>query len=83
MAGASDDSLQQMAHLVVEATGAERVIVWLRLGELLATQAVGRQAARLPGRSRSTAAAWNRRWRRGSLAVRHFRSNMRRSCWAR
>ena len=39
MAGASDDSLQQMAHLVVEATGAERVIVWLRLGELLQPQA--------------------------------------------
>ena len=39
MAGASDDSLQQMARLVVEATGAERVIVWLRLGELLQPQA--------------------------------------------
>jgi class 3 adenylate cyclase len=40
MAGAStDDSLQQMTRLVVEATGAERVIVWLRLGELLQPQA--------------------------------------------
>jgi class 3 adenylate cyclase len=40
MAGTStDDSLQQMTRLVVEATGAERVIVWLRLGELLQPQA--------------------------------------------
>jgi class 3 adenylate cyclase len=40
MAGAStDDSLQQMTRLVVEATGAEMVIVWLRLGELLQPQA--------------------------------------------
>ena len=40
MAGAStDDSLLQMARLVVEATGAEQVTVWLRLGDLLQPQA--------------------------------------------
>ncbi len=40
MAGAStDDSLLHVARLVVEATGAEQVTVWLRLGELLQPQA--------------------------------------------
>src|SRR5215216_3418239 len=40
MAGAStDDSLLQMARLVVEATGADQVTVWLRLGDLLQPQA--------------------------------------------
>jgi class 3 adenylate cyclase len=49
MAGAStDDSLQQMTRLVVEATGAEMVIVWLRLGELLQPQARWPTAGALP-----------------------------------
>jgi class 3 adenylate cyclase len=40
MAGAStDDSLQQMARLVVDATGAAKATVWLRLGDLLQPQA--------------------------------------------
>jgi class 3 adenylate cyclase len=40
MAGTSTDvSLQQMARLVVEATGAELAIAWLRLGDLLQPQA--------------------------------------------
>jgi hypothetical protein len=40
MAGAStDDSLLHVARLVVEATGAEQVTVWLRLGEPLQPQA--------------------------------------------
>jgi class 3 adenylate cyclase len=49
MAGATDDSLQQMTRLVVEATGAEMVIVWLRLGELLQPQARWPTAGALPG----------------------------------
>ncbi len=50
MAGAStDDSLQQMTRLVVEATGAEMVIVWLRLGELLQPQARWPSDGALPG----------------------------------
>jgi class 3 adenylate cyclase len=40
IAGAStDDSLQHMVRLVVEATGAAEAVVWLRLGELLEPQA--------------------------------------------
>ena len=40
MAGAStDDSLLQVARLVVEATGAVEATVWLRLGEVLQPQA--------------------------------------------
>lgn len=40
MAGAAtDDSLQQMARLVVEATGAAQATVWLRLGDQLQPQA--------------------------------------------
>jgi class 3 adenylate cyclase len=50
MAGAStDDSLLRMARLVVEATGAARATVWLRLGELLQPQARWPQAGLLPG----------------------------------
>jgi class 3 adenylate cyclase len=36
---ATDDSLQRMARLVVEATGAVQATVWLRLGEVLQPQA--------------------------------------------
>jgi class 3 adenylate cyclase len=40
MTGAStDDSLQHMTRLVVEATGADQATVWLRLGEQLQPQA--------------------------------------------
>jgi class 3 adenylate cyclase len=35
----TDDSLQRMARLVVEATGAVQATVWLRLGEVLQAQA--------------------------------------------
>jgi class 3 adenylate cyclase len=35
----TDDSLQRMARLVAEATGARQAIVWLRLGDLLQPQA--------------------------------------------
>ena len=49
MAGAStDDSLLRMARLVVEATGALRATVWLRLGEVLQAQASWPQAGPLP-----------------------------------
>ena len=47
--GAStDDSLQRMARLVVEATGAEQATVWLRLGDALQPQACWPQARQLP-----------------------------------
>jgi len=36
---ATDDSLQRMARLVVEATGARQATVWLRLGDVLQPQA--------------------------------------------
>src|SRR5215216_3814125 len=49
MAGAStDDSLLRMARLVVEATGAVKATVWLRLGEVLQAQASWPQAGPLP-----------------------------------
>jgi class 3 adenylate cyclase len=49
VAGAStDDSLQRMARLVVEATGAVKVTVWLRLGEGLQPQTSWPQAGPLP-----------------------------------
>jgi class 3 adenylate cyclase len=49
MAGAStDDSLQRMARLVVEATGAVKATVWLRLGDLLQPQVCWPQATPLP-----------------------------------
>jgi class 3 adenylate cyclase len=49
VAGAStDDSLQRMARLVVEATGAREATVWLRLGEVLAPQARWPQRGPLP-----------------------------------
>jgi class 3 adenylate cyclase len=49
MAGAStDDSLQRMARLVVEATGVVRATVWLRLGEVLQAQASWPQAGTVP-----------------------------------
>jgi class 3 adenylate cyclase len=49
MTGTStDDSLQWMARLVVEATGAVQVTVWLRLGEVLQPQAAWPQAGPLP-----------------------------------
>jgi class 3 adenylate cyclase len=47
--GAStDDSLQRMARLVVEATGAVQATVWLRLGEVLQPQARWPQRGPLP-----------------------------------
>jgi class 3 adenylate cyclase len=49
MAGAStDDSLQRMARLVVEATGAVQATVWLRLGEVLQPQAAWPQTGPPP-----------------------------------
>jgi class 3 adenylate cyclase len=49
MAGAStDDSLQRMARLVVEATGADQAVVWLRLGDVLQPQACWPRAGPLP-----------------------------------
>jgi class 3 adenylate cyclase len=49
MAGAStDDSLLRMARLVVQATGAVKATVWLRLGEVLQPQARWPQAGPLP-----------------------------------
>jgi class 3 adenylate cyclase/cytochrome b subunit of formate dehydrogenase len=49
MAGAStDDSLLRMARLVVEATGAVKATVWLRLGDMLQPQAAWPQAGPLP-----------------------------------
>jgi class 3 adenylate cyclase len=44
----TDDSLQRMARLVVEATGAVQATVWLRLGEVLQPQASWPQAGPLP-----------------------------------
>jgi class 3 adenylate cyclase len=47
--GAStDDSLQRMARLVVEATGAREATVWLRLGDVLQPQARWPRDERLP-----------------------------------
>jgi hypothetical protein len=46
---ASDDSLQRMARLVVEATGARQATVWLRLGDLLQPQAGWPKRGQLPG----------------------------------
>jgi class 3 adenylate cyclase len=47
--GAStDDSLQRMARLVVEATGAREATVWLRLGDVLAPQARWPQRGPMP-----------------------------------
>jgi class 3 adenylate cyclase len=43
-----DDSLLRVARLVVEATGAVKVTVWLRLGEVLQPQAAWPQAGPLP-----------------------------------
>jgi class 3 adenylate cyclase len=49
VAGAStDDSLQRMARLVVEATGAREATVWLRLGDVLQPQASWPQRRPLP-----------------------------------
>jgi class 3 adenylate cyclase len=49
MAGASTDgSLLRLARLVVEATGAVRATVWLRLGEVLQPQAAWPQAGPAP-----------------------------------
>jgi class 3 adenylate cyclase len=49
VAGAStDQSLQRMARLVVEATGASDATVWLRLGEVLQPQARWPQDGPLP-----------------------------------
>jgi class 3 adenylate cyclase len=49
VAGAStDDSLQRMARLVVEATGAVQATVWLRLGDVLQPQARWPQHGPLP-----------------------------------
>jgi class 3 adenylate cyclase len=49
MAGAStDDSLLRMARLVVEATGAVKATVWLRLGEVLQPQVCWPQTGPLP-----------------------------------
>jgi class 3 adenylate cyclase len=49
MAGAStDDSLLRMARLVVEATGAVKATVWLRLGDVLQPQASWPQIGPLP-----------------------------------
>jgi class 3 adenylate cyclase len=49
MAGAStEDSLLRMARLVVQATGAVKATVWLRLGEVLQPQARWPQAGPLP-----------------------------------
>ena len=49
VAGAStDDSLQRMARLVVEATGAREATVWLRLGDVLQPQARWPRDGRLP-----------------------------------
>jgi class 3 adenylate cyclase len=49
VAGAStDDSLQRMARLVVEATGATQATVWLRLGDILQPQARWPQRESLP-----------------------------------
>ena len=60
MAGAStDDSLLQMARLVVEPTGAEQVTVWLRLGEMLQPQARWPSTAA----SRAIRARWPRQGR--------------------
>jgi class 3 adenylate cyclase len=44
----TDDSLQRMARLVVEATGAEQTTVWLRLGEVLQPQAAWPQTGASP-----------------------------------
>jgi class 3 adenylate cyclase len=49
VAGASsDDSVQRMARLVVEATGARQATVWLSLGEVLQPQARWPRDAPLP-----------------------------------
>ena len=49
MTGATtDDSLQRMARLVVEATGAVQATVWLRFGEVLQPQACWPQDGPLP-----------------------------------
>jgi class 3 adenylate cyclase len=45
----SDDSLQRMARLVVEATGAVQATVWLRFGDLLQPQAGWPKRGQLPG----------------------------------
>jgi len=44
----TDDSLQRMARLVVEATGAEQATVWLRLGDVLQPQARWPERGPLP-----------------------------------
>ena len=63
MAGAAtDDSLQQMARLVVEATGAAQATVWLRLGDQLQPQARWPPTGPPPSPSRSTAMAQKTRW---------------------
>jgi class 3 adenylate cyclase len=46
--GSTDDSLQRMARLVVEATGARQATVWLRLGDVLQPQARWPQHGPLP-----------------------------------
>jgi class 3 adenylate cyclase len=48
MARASTDSLLRMARLVVEATGAVKATVWLRLGDVLQPQASWPQTGPLP-----------------------------------
>jgi hypothetical protein len=84
VAGASaDDSLQRMARLVVEATGAVRATVWLRFGEVLQPQAGWPRMGRCRSPSRWKAAACRRPWTWRRPPVDRFRSDMRTSCWAR
>ena len=58
--GSTDDSLLQLARLVVEATGAEQVTVWLRRGDLLQPQARWTPTGQPPDPSRSTPTTWRR-----------------------
>ena len=75
---ASEDVLPQMAHIVAAGTGAERVVVWLRVGDELRPEASsdGRPAAApcpLPGRTcrGCRTPTWAYRW------------CTRAHCWAR
>jgi hypothetical protein len=75
----TDDSLQRMVRLVVEATGAVQATVWLRLGDVLQPQAFWPpRAGRLPSPSRWRAAAWRRRWLRWKAAAGRSPSGPRR-----
>ena len=79
----SDDSLQRMARLVVEATGAVQATVWLRFGDVLQPQTSWPQSGQLPkpvefqGRDLTTPWQWCR------PAVNPFRWHTRRSYWER